>query len=391
MSEWRECKIKDIALNMADAPFGSNLKTEDYTENGAIVLQGKNIQGRKCVWNDARFVSQEKYYSLSRHHAKLGCLVFPKVGTIGKVGILTRCGEITEYLLSTNSMMLEPNQKIAHQDFIYYFFSSAEVSNHIKSISSNSVQPVFNFTSLKNYTVNLPPLQEQKAIAAVLSSLDNKIDLLHRQNKTLEAMAETLFKQWFVVEAREDWEEGNIYKLIDVIYGYPFKSKIFNEEKIGLPLIRIRDLSKGFSNIYTDEQCDDKFVLNNGDLVAGMDGEFKLYIWSGNKSVLNQRCCKFVTKYDFVPYFFVFNLIKPHLYYYENVKVGTTVIHLGKSDMDDIRISIPPKDLLISYGEIVNPMYEKLNKNSKQIKTLETLRDTLLPKLMSGEVRVKLA
>jgi len=103
MSEWKEYTISKITLNMAEAPFGANLKNYDYCNEGAVVIQGKNIQVRKCVWDDLRFVSEDKYQSLKRHHAKLVCLVFPKVGTIGKIGILTSFKSEHRYLLSTNT------------------------------------------------------------------------------------------------------------------------------------------------------------------------------------------------------------------------------------------------------------------------------------------------
>src|SRR5690554_4319563 len=171
-------------------------------------------------------------------------------------------------------------------------------------------------------------------------------------------MAETLFRQWFVEEADEGWEEGDIYNVLNVVYGFPFKSKKFNEEGIGLPLIRIRDLRKGESQFYTDEKCDRKFEINCGDLIAGMDGEFRLYLWKGEKSLLNQRVCKFEPKDQSIPPLFIFCLMKPHLHYYENVKVGTTVIHLGKSDLDEIKIQIPDENKLNEFGLITNPMFD---------------------------------
>ncbi|NLX81033.1 MAG: hypothetical protein GXZ03_05670, partial [Proteiniphilum sp.] len=161
-------------------------------------------------------------------------------------------------------------------------------------------------------------------------------------------------------------------------------------EKKGFPLIRIRNLKEGYSNVYTDEDCDEKFIIANGDLLAGMDGEFKLYIWKGGKSVLNQRACKFQPKDKSIPPFFVYSLLKPHLEYYERVNVGTTVIHLGKSDIDDIKVKRPPVALIKRYGEITNYWFEKYKNNSNSIITLTQLRDTLLPKLMSGEVRVEM-
>jgi len=306
---------------------------------------------------------------------------------IGRVGAY--CGatyyENRPLWVSDNALAAKPKNN-NNAKFLYYYLKNLDLNQQ----AEGSSHPLVTQTLLNSIDVEVPNQEpEQKAIASVLSSLDDKMDLLHRQNKTLEAMAETLFRQWFVGEAQEDWGKGDIYNLIDIVYGYPFKSKFFNEEKEGLPLIRIRDLKKGYSNIYTDEECEEKHIIDCGDLVAGMDGEFRLYIWAGEKSVLNQRACKIIPKYDYVPHLFAYGLMKPHLHYYENVKVGTTVIHLGKSDFDEIRISLPPREILEEFGEIVNPVHDKLKNISNQIRTLEKLRDTLLPKLISGEVRVE--
>ena len=121
-----------------------------------------------------------------------------------------------------------------------------------------------------------------------------------------------------------------------------------------------------------------------------MDGEFRLHIWSGTKSLLNQRVCRFSPKNRSISPLFVFALMRPHLNYYEQTKVGTTVIHLGKSDLDEIKINIPPIEKVEKYSSIVYWDYMKLLNNYCQIRTLTRLRDTLLPKLMSGEVRVKM-
>lgn len=307
---------------------------------------------------------------------------------IGRVGAY--CGAVyydnRPIWISDNALSGKPKDNYDTK-FLYYFLKNLDLNQ----FAGGSSHPLVTQTLLNSLEFKVCiNHNEQKAIASVLSSLDDKIDLLHQQNQTLEALAETLFRQWFVEEAKEDWEESDIYEFIDVVYGFPFKSKFFNEEQKGYPLVRIRNLKDGYSNVFTEEGCEEKHFLNNGDLVAGMDGEFRLYIWKGVKSVLNQRACKFVPKNDTIPPFYVYSLIKPHLEYYEYVKVGTTVIHLGKSDIDEIRIKIPTKDLLKKYGEITNPLFEKYKNNSDSIRTLTSLRDTLLPKLMSGEVRVKM-
>ncbi|MGL4753881.1 MAG: restriction endonuclease subunit S, partial [Aeromonadaceae bacterium] len=197
-SEWRTFRIQDIAAEMGDAPFGSNLKTHDYTESGALVVQGKNIQGRSCDWSDRRYVTIEKYQQLVRNPCREGDLVFPKVGTIGKVGILTPASGINHYILSTNTMRLRVNNQLACRDFVYYYFSWPRTSALINSINANSVQPVFNFTSLKNFEITLPPIEKQKHISNFLCSLDDRIALLRETNATLEAIAQALFKSWFV-------------------------------------------------------------------------------------------------------------------------------------------------------------------------------------------------
>ena len=247
--------------------------------------------------------------------------------------------------------------------------------------------------AMKLFRVALPPLPEQKAIAKVLTAFDDKIELLQAQNNTLETMAQTIFKEWFGKyqigdELPEGWKVGDIYNVLEVQYGYPFKSKLFNENKEGLPLIRIRDIRKGVTGFYTTEDYEEEYIIRPGDVLAGMDAVFEPYLWSGGKGLLNQRACRFIPK-DFVSRIFVFEFMKPHLSFYEKTKVGTTVIHLGKGDLDFIETVIPDKESLLKFKTLSTPIEEKIINNQQEIQSLTKTRDTLLPKLMSGQVRVK--
>ncbi|GET22711.1 restriction endonuclease subunit S [Prolixibacter denitrificans] len=392
MSEWKKYKIHEIALNMADAPFGSNLKTKDYVDNGVLVIQGKNIQGRKCIWNDRRYVTIEKYNSLSRHQAKIGSLVFPKVGTIGKVGILTSFNNIDKFVLSTNTMMLEPDPEIAHQDFVYYFFSSFDVSNHIQTISSNSVQPVFNFTALKNYPITLPPLPEQKAIAEVLSSLDDKIDLLHRQNQTLEAMAETLFRQWFVEEAEENWREGSLGDLTDNI-----KANIKKEEMpSSLRYVALEHIDKKSIalNKYASSASvqSNKFQFIENDILFGkLRPYFHKVCFAPFPGVCSTDILVIRAKSNAWFAFSLFAFFQTKVVDFANsASGGTRMPRTNWNTLAKFPIAIPPIDVVTKFNDVVNPSIEKIKYNQKQIRVLEKMRDTLLPKLMSGEVRVNL-
>ena len=198
MSDLTHCTVEDIALEMGDAPFGSNLKNSHYTDSGALVVQGKNVQGRSFNWNDKRHVSFEKHESIPRSHCYPGDLIFPKVGTIGKVGILSPCKGYDKYILSTNTMRLKVDPAKANPLFVYYYFTWSKTVSLIHAMNSKSVQPVFNYTTLKKFPLELPNLEFQNEAGRIISELDNKIELNRQTNQTLEHIAQAIFKCWFV-------------------------------------------------------------------------------------------------------------------------------------------------------------------------------------------------
>ena len=224
-----------------------------------------------------------------------------------------------------------------------------------------------------------------------------------RRNDNLEQQAQALYKSWFVdfepfkdgnfVESKlgqipEGWEVRDIYKYTDVIYGAPYKSSLFNENKEGYPLIRIRDLKSFAPQFYTQEILPQTEYIIAGDVVAGMDAEFTPYIWQGEKGVLNQRCCKFKGQYPWVSNYYLLNLLKPELEYVQSYKTGTTVSHLGKADIDRFKVIAPPESIVKAFSVIVNSLLEQKVKCANEIRNLTNTRDILLPKLMSGELKI---
>lgn len=188
-------------------------------------------------------------------------------------------------------------------------------------------------------------------------------------------------------EAPKGWEVKSIYEISDVIYGAPFKSKLFNTEGNGTPLVRIRDLENEVPGVYTLEQHSKGYLIENGDLIVGMDGEFRPYIWGGNNAWMNQRICCFKPKKQFNPAL-IKEFISPQLNYLEKTATATTVIHLGKGDIDRFAYLHPGSDLLKRYCKFSNPIYSRVVSNKVSNKILTQLRDSLLPKLLSGEISV---
>ena len=303
-----------------------------------------------------------------------------------------------KYWVNNHAHIVESNGK-SDIRYICYLLNSTDVSGYI----TGSAQPKLNQSNLTSICIKLPPLDTQRQIASILSSLDDKIENSRKINANLEAQAQALFKSWFVdfepfkdeefVESElgmipKGWRVGSIYDYIDVVYGAPYKSSLFNEKKEGLPLIRIRDLKTNAPQFYTPEILPNTEFVKAGDIVAGMDAEFIPYVWLGEKGVLNQRCCKFMGKNEAISNYYILFLIKPELEYVESYKTGTTVSHLGKSDIDRFRFVTPPLDVVKSFSDLVDGMLKELVNRANESRRLAELRDTLLPKLMSGELKV---
>ncbi len=204
---------------------------------------------------------------------------------------------------------------------------------------------------------------------------------------------EALYKSWFVEFSLFggnkpcSWKKADIYSIANIIYGAPFASKLFNTEGNGTPIIRIRDLKDQEFVTYTTEEHPKGHLICPEDIVVGMDGEFRPYLWGNEKAWLNQRVCIFENKRE-KGKAFLFYTIKPLLNVIEQTQVATTVIHIGKKDFDAFEFFLPSEDILDRFDEITCPMVSKIVSNRLENKRLAKLRDSLLPRLMSGELDV---
>lgn len=204
---------------------------------------------------------------------------------------------------------------------------------------------------------------------------------------------ESLYKSWFVKYSPfngimpNNWIKSDIYSIANIIYGAPFASKLFNTDEIGKPIIRIRDLKEQAFVTYTTEIHPRGYLIQPGDIVVGMDGEFRPYIWGNHEAWLNQRVCIFENKRP-KGKAFVFYTIKPFLNVIEQTQVATTVIHIGKKDFDGFELFLPDCNTLDYFDNLTAPMVDRIVNNNLENKRLIELRDSLLPKLMSGELDV---
>jgi type I restriction enzyme S subunit len=283
--------------------------------------------------------------------------------------------------------------------FLYYFLSSKKGFELLTQASHGSVQVnIAERKVVESIPILLPPLPEQRAIASVLSSLDDKIDLLNRENQTLEQMAEAIFRQWFIEEADEKWEEGSLLELIGLVGGGTPKTSIAEYWDGSIPWLSGKDISSNHKTFVTDtEKMITEDGLNNSS--TKILPKYATIISArgtvGKYCLLAQPMAFSQTNYGILPkikgcFFFTYLLINHLVEELRASAYGCVFDTITTSTFRDSEVPIPSNMEINKFEDSVSPFFQRICQNKIQIRTLEKLRDTLLPKLMSGEVRVKL-
>lgn len=393
-NSWDVVSVDDIKANgrsIISGPFGSNISSKFFVKSGIPVIRGNNLSlnvGTKFIDKDFVFITEEKANELGAW-ASADDLIFTAVGTIGQVGILNTNNKYNKYTISNKQLRLTVDKTKISPLFLYYWFSTSYMQEYIISNNTGSSVPLINLGILKSLPIHLPLIKEQRAIAAVLSSLDDKIDFLHRQNATLEAMAEALFRKWFVVEAKEEWEHGFLPDEFEFVMGQSPNGYSFNEVGMGTPMFQ-GNADFGFrfpsARIYTTEPT--RFAQKFDTLIS-------VRAPVGAQNMAQDRCCigrglaafryKNNSSFYSYTYFKLRYLLKEILVYNDE---GTVFGSISKNDFNNIEIIIPDYNSVSEFENMILSTNNRVISNCQQINTLEKLRDTLLPKLMSGEVRV---
>lgn len=397
MTKWDVVAIKEIVASKKHAcvggPFGSKLTRKDYVvKSGVPVSRGNNLRIGSRYFHDKDFVfvSWEKAETLRQNMAYPGDLIFTQRGTIGQVALIPENSRFPQYILSQNQMKLTPNRKRADVNYLLYYFLSPRAQERIQNDSIGSTIPGFNLTQLRSFPVPLPPLPEQKAIASVLASLDDKIDLLHRQNHTLEALAQTLFRQWFVEEAKEEWEVGKLGDEFDFTMGLSPPGNSYNEEGLGTPMYQ-GNADFGFR--FPRERV---FTTDPKRMARPLDTLISVRAPVGAQNMALKNCCigRGVAAFRYQPdkefYTYTYYKLMSQMGEIRQFNDSGTVFgSIGKKDFNEMDVVLPPFARVQEFENAARPINDKIIKNTIQISSLENIRDTLLPKLLSGEVRVQ--
>ena len=387
---WEKVKIKEIWKGFYDGPHA----TPPVSDCGGIFLGISNITPNGHIdLSDIKYISEQDLPKWTKRVVPQGGdIVFSYEATLNLYAIIP---ENFYGCLGRRMALIRVDENKISNKFLYYYFFSDEwratiAENTIVGATVDRI-PIAKFPE---FPISLPSLKEQKRIADILSAYDNLIENNQKQIKLLEEAAQRLYKQWFIdlrypghettpiVDGLpEGWRKEKLVDLASVQFGYAFDGSLFNSNGNGTPIVRIRNIPDGFTNDYTTENAPEEYIINNGDIVVGMDGEFHINSWSGDKSYLVQRSCCFRPHNPKIKGWLLWAIHDP-IKFFEKTVVGATVAHLGKKHIDTIELLMSPENLYKPFQDFFNKRQLLLNQNCK----LAESRNRLLPKLMNGEI-----
>jgi len=392
MSEIIEKPLNEIGCSFLS---GFAFKSSDYTINGIPLIKIGNIQNRiVTVDKNGDYVSEElindKTIKFLLNKSDI-LIAMTGQGSVGRVGKLKLKNKEKAFLNQRVGKFICDEVGI-NKDYLYYILTTDKYQDYLFNTGAGSGQPNLSPELILQTEIPWVEYNEQTAIASILSSLDDKINLLHRQNATLEKMAETLFRQWFVEEAKEEWESMPLSKMAVFLNGLACQKFPPKNEIDKLPVLKIKELSSGITenSDWASTDVKSEYIVRNGDVIFAWSASLMVKIWDGQDCILNQHLFK-VTSKDY-PKWFYYLWCKHHLAEFISIASShaTTMGHIKRGDLDEAKVLIPSQEELEPMTDIAESLIEKIIENSNQIRTLTALRDTLLPKLMSGEVRVKM-
>ena len=383
MSDWEHKTLGDLEREsggtIQTGPFGSQLHMSDYSETGTPVVMPTNIRNLRIDPTGIARVSDEHVDRLARHKLRVGDIIYSRRGDVEKCALITEIE--AGWLCGTGCLLVRVQGANLDARFLAYLLSRPDKRAWISQHAVGATMPNLNTGILREVPVEIPDFGTQQAIAATLGALDDKIESNRR----------VVDQSLAVARAHVDIVTGNrptepLASTIEVSMGAAFKGDKFAVPGVGRPLLRIRDLKTFESQIWTTEERKDETVISPGDVVVGMDAEFRATLWLGHVSVLNQRVCSFRGTAG-VGRAFILASLEPELAFQESAKTGTTVIHLNKADIEMFRV---PTLSVAEHAELAattEPLIDLAVTRALEARALVMLRDALLVELFSGRLR----
>lgn len=386
----KEIELSTAITDIAAGPFGSNLKVECFVPSGFPIIDGANLKGYKVTDNITKFVTEEKARSLSRSIAHRGDVIVTISGTIGQIAYIPEDSLYDEYLCSQRQFRVSFDSSMVHVPYLVFYFHTFEGQNKILSFANQTgvpalSQPLKNFKKIR---LCLPSLQEQRRIASIVETINDKIENNIKINDNLLDQAQTLYKQHFPYSVQDDLPDGWRIDTVGEII------EIHDSKRIPLSGADRMKMEKkiypyyGAASLmdYVDNYIfDGKYLLLGEDGTVVDDAGYPIlqYVWgqfwvNNHAHILTGRLG--------------FNVESLYMLFKQtpvkSIVTGAVQPKISQANLRSVQVVIPPEHNLKEYNDLVEPLFSVLRANEEECKSLAALRDTLLPKLMSGEIDV---
>jgi type I restriction enzyme S subunit len=408
--------------NIQTGPFGSQLHASDYVSVGVPSIMPTNIGENRIIEDGIVRITEEDANRLGQHRLRAGDIIYSRRGDVEKRALIREREE--GWFCGTGCLKVRLGSGVVDPLFASLFLGHPAIREWIVRHAVGATMPNLNTTIMSAVPFALPPLAEQKAIAAVLGALDDKIELNRRMNGKLEEMARALFQSWFVdfdpVRAKLDgrepvgldpdtaalfpehleetalghtpqgWEVSSLDKIAEYLNGLALQ-KYPPGDGPTLPVIKIAQLRKGDSG--GADRCNTdlppSFIVHDGDVLFSWSGSLEIELWCGGPGALNQHLFK-VTSREF-PKWFYYLWTLYHLDEFRLIAAdkATTMGHIQRGHLRTAKVLIPPLPLLDAMSRTMLGLIDQLIASKMQSRSLATLRDALLPQLLSGSLEIK--
>ena len=387
--KWAIVEIETLKASGRNAlvggPFGSDLTSKSYVEEGVPVIRGNNLPDHTAFHDqDFVFVSDEKAASLSSNTAGPGDLIFTQRGTLGQVGLISETPNFPRYDISQSQMKLKVDETKAEPRFIYYYFRLPTTVEAIKSHVSSSGVPHINLGVLRRFKIPLPPLQQQRRIVEVATAYDDLMENNRRRMALLEESARLLYQEWFVHLRFPGHEKAKMTN--GVPQGWertPLESALVLQRGFDLPS---QDRQEGDVPIYGSTGISghhDKSKVKAPGIVTGRSGTLG-EVHFAREDFWPLNTALWVKEFKRVsPLLALFMLRALDLKQYNG---GSSVPTLDRKSVHKLEVLLPPEKLIRSFDDLISSLFQQVGNLSQQNSKLRTARDLLLPRLMSGEI-----
>ncbi len=418
-TDWMVKKLGDVV----DIISGYAFKTTDFKNVGVPVIKIKNIVSPYVTLEDVQYVDYELFESKSKYQLFFNDILISLTGSnvnqfasaVGKVGrVKLKCPQLL--LNQRVGKFIITDKNSIDYNFLYYHIIQSEIRYYLaKNAGGAANQANISPSDVKNLVINLPPLEKQKKIADILSCLDDKIEVNQQISKKLDEITQIIFKQWIIDfnfpdengtpykdsggamidsefgEIPKGWQIKNLDEVATFTNGLAMQKYRPKDNELSLPVIKIKELRQGYVDDSSD-RCSyniaNTYKLANGDVVFSWSGTLLVDIWCGGMGGLNQHLFKITS--DSYPKWFYYYWTKHHLEYFIGVAQdkATTMGHIQRKHLSSAKVLIPDAIQLKKLNAIISPIVDYFVNTCVESKKLENIRDSLLPKLMSGEIDV---